>query len=340
MRLLQIGMGGWGRDWAATVVPQVGEVKAVGYVDVLPEMLTAVVEASIAPRELCFTTIDEAVRATSPDAVLVTANLPGHVPSARAALEAGLPVLVEKPLAPSVDEALALVEFAEGRGLTLMVSQNYRFQPAVHAVREIVAAGELGGLVSVEVDFRRSSVRRAAPTGKPALTDPLLGDMSIHHFDLMRAVTGLDAREVYCRTWHPDGYGYAGAPAGAALITLQDGPVVSYRGSWVSSGPVTAWGGEWRMDFEYGEVWWTSRPDGSERGVVESVRVRTLDDGERPVSLPQLARTDRAGSLTEFARSVRDDRQPETSGRDNLSSLAITYAAIESARTSRPVTLR
>jgi predicted dehydrogenase len=331
-------MGGWGRDWAATVVPEVSAVKAVGYVDTLAASLAAVVDAGIGRHDLCFTTIDEAIRATSPDAVLITANLPGHVPAARVALAAGLPVLVEKPFAPSMAEATALVEYAETRGLTLMVSQNYRFQPAVHAVREIVRAGTLGALESIAVDFRRAGVRRAIPTGQSTLTDPLLGDMSIHHFDLMRAVTGREPVQVYCRTWHPDGYGYGGPPAGAAVIAFRDGLVVSYRGSWISSGPVTAWGGEWRMEFEQGEVWWTSRPDGSEPGVVEEVRIRT--NGEtRVMPLPELDATDRVGSLTEFAASVRDDRAPEPTGRDNLGSLAITYAAIESARTGAPVSL-
>ncbi|MEV0287632.1 Gfo/Idh/MocA family oxidoreductase [Kribbella sp. NPDC050820] len=336
MRLLQIGMGGWGRDWAATVVPEVPDVKPVGYVDMLPASLAAVVEAGIARRDLCFADIDEAIRATSPDAVLITANLPGHVPAARAALAAGLPVLVEKPFAPSIAEATALVEYAEERDLTVMVSQNYRFQPAVHAVREIVRDGTLGELVSIAVDFRRTGVRRTAPSGRPVLTDPLLGDMSIHHFDLMRAVTGREPEQVYCRTWHPDGFGYGGPPAGAAVITFRDGPIVSYRGSWVSSGPVTAWGGEWRMEFDHGEVWWTSRPDGSESGVAESARIRA-DGKERAVALPELTATDRAGSLTEFTTSVREDWAPEATGRDNLGSLAITYAAIESALTGVPI---
>lgn len=333
MRLLQIGMGGWGRDWASTVVPAVPEVKPVGYVDTSPASLTTLVDQGLAAKSLCFSSPDEAIVATSPDAVLVTANLPGHVPGVRAALDAGLPVLVEKPFAASVQEAREVVDLAAERGLTLMVSQNYRFHPAVHAVRELTREGSLGTLNAISVDFRRTTAKRPAPVGRPVLSDPLLGDMAIHHFDLIRAVTGANAREVVCRTWHPDGYGYGGPPAGAALITLENDLVVSYRGSWISSGPVTAWAGEWRMDFEHAEVTWTSRPDGSE-GVTESVLV----DG-RPVTLPEPALTDRAGSLSEFVTAVRDDREPETSGRDNLASLAVTYAAIESAQTGAPVTI-
>jgi len=66
--------------------------------------------------------------------------------------------------------------------------------------------------------------------------------MSIHHFDLMRAVTGLDATAVFCRTWHPDGYPYSGPPAGAGVLEFGD-LTVSYRGSWISPAPETTWAG-------------------------------------------------------------------------------------------------
>jgi predicted dehydrogenase len=220
-----------------------------------------------------------------------------------------------------------------------MVSQNYRFQPAVHAVRRIVREGTLGALHSVSIDFRRTTPKGPPAPNRPVLRDPLLGDMAIHHFDVIRAVTGLDAREVVCRTWQPDGFRYGGPPAAAALITLADGLVVSYRGSWVSSGTTTAWVGEWRMEFDGGEVWWTSRPDGSEPGVTEAVRIRFAAGDESSLTLPTMPRTDRAGSLTAFETAVREGRQPETSAADNLGSLAITYAAIASGRTGVPVSI-
>lgn len=337
-------MGFFGRDWASEVIPPVPEVKVVGHVDTSPEALTTVVESGIAPASMCFTSLPEAMEATSPDAILVTASLPGHVPSTRAALEAGRHVLVEKPFAPSVAEALELVELAEARGSTLMVSQNYRHFPAVRAVRALVEAGELGTLHAVNVDFRRTPWPRSNQNqnqnrNRPPLTDPLLGDMSIHHFDLMRMLTGLEAREIVCRTWHPDGYGFAGPPSGAALLTFENDLVVSYRGNWISRGPQTAWAGEWSMEFEHGELWWTSRADRADRGVGDAVRLRSTDGEVRELPLPRLDRTDRAGSLTEFQAAVRAGRTPETSGRDNLNSLAMTYAAIRSAAQKTSVEL-
>ena len=57
------------------------------------------------------------------------------------------------------------------------------------------------------------------------------------------------------------------------------------------------------------------------------------------LELPRLERTDRAGSLTEFVQSITAGQQPGISGRNNLGSLATTYAAVEAAQTRAEVQL-
>lgn len=129
-----------------------------------------------------------------------------------------------------------------------------------------------------------------------------------------------------------------GPSEGAGLIESGPELVTSYRASWVSGGPRTTWAGEWRMDFADAEVWWTSRGDGPEGWRSDEVRVRQGADVEK-VTLAAVARTDRAGSLTEFVTAIQQGREPSISGRNNLGSLAATYASVESARTRQPVPL-
>src|SRR4029077_13818760 len=157
LRLLQVGMGSWGRDWAWRIIPGVRTVKLVGCVDTDPKALALARAKAGIPAELCFTSLDDALDATRPDAVLVTAVLPGHIPVARTALTAGKHVLVEKPCARCVAEARKRVQLAARRDLTLMVSHNYRFFPAVRKVAQLVREGSLGELVQVSIDFRRNS---------------------------------------------------------------------------------------------------------------------------------------------------------------------------------------
>ncbi len=123
--------------------------------------------------------------------------------------------------------------------------------------------------------------------------------------------------------------GFEGPPVAIASILFGDVPV-SYRGSWISSGSITAWAGEWAMEFERGNVLWTSRGD---EGILDDRLVITPRTRRRKTTkLPDMARIDRAGTLTEFANAIREGRDPETSGRDNLGAMAMVEAAVESAR--------
>jgi len=334
LRILQAGMGIHGRDWAARVLPTVPGVELVGCVDPDPmaRRLTRAV-VGLPPRRL-FARLEDGLAAVEADAVLVTTALPGHVPVATSALEAGKHVLVEKPFAPSVFEAERLVQLAAERGLTLMVSQNYRFFPAVLAVAELVRGGELGRLHQVGIDFRRYSPY-VKGNAHHRYEQPLLVDMSIHHFDLLRMILGREPVRVTCETWNPRWSGFVGPPVGVATIEFQDGPGVSYRGSWISAGPITPWGGEWRMDFEKGEVFWTAR--GAENSLADVVVVRPRGGKPKTRSLRRMGLVDRWATLTEFAAAVSEGREPQCSGRDNLGSLALAAAAVESAARHVPV---
>ena len=337
IRLLQIGLGGWGRDWAWRVIPDVTEVEVAGYADSDPASLNQLVEELPESKDIRFESFGEALTATRPEAVLITATLPGHEPLVRAAVDAGLHVLVEKPFVASVSAAEQLVQAAEAKGLRLMVSQNYRFFPAPRAVARIVEEASLGELYDVGIDFRRYSA--ASPNGRARHHDdeqPLLVDMSIHHFDLLRFLLRREPDRIFCEAWNPDWTAFAGPSVAAATISIGD-VVVSYRGSWVSAGPITPWAGEWRMQFERGEVLWTSRSD--DGILADRVVVRPRSGRAKSLRLPQM-RVDRWGTLSEFASAIRERREPECSGRENLGTLAFVEAAVESATRHQPVEVR
>ena len=189
LRLIQVGLGPHGRNWARRVIPEVGEVELVAYVDKDPYALDALRDEAQVPAATCYESLSEAIAATHPQALLNTTALPGHAPVTKAALDAGLHVLVEKPMAPSLAVAQELVEAAADRGLILMVSQNYRFFPAPRAIAAMVHESALGKLYGVSIDFRRFSPLPTNGRGRHHLEDqPLLVDMSIHHFDLLRMI--------------------------------------------------------------------------------------------------------------------------------------------------------
>lgn len=324
-------MGRWGQDWASRVFPAVASAHLAGCVDASEAALAETRKLGVVDEDQCFTSLDAALERTAVSAVLVTTDLPSHIPMVKVALQAGKHVLVEKPFAPSVAEAMEAVELADRLGLTLMVSQNYRFFPAVRAAQQLMGEQRLGKLLYTEIDFRRHSPPSSTPfAGHRNWDQPLLLDMSIHHFDLLRAVIGAEPTSVSCRTHNPSWAGFREAPEGSAMIEFGDDLAVNYRGSWIHPGPKTLWAGEWRMEFEKGELWWTSRGD---MQVSSDDKAWTFDHyGKRNgVALPDVKLTDRAGALDAFVTAIAEGVQPESSGRENLGSLALAHAAVRSS---------
>jgi predicted dehydrogenase len=128
-----------------------------------------------------------------PDLVVVATPNRTHVPLARAALEAGLPVVVDKPLAATPDEARDLAVDARRRGLLLTVFQNRRWDGDFLTVRRLVADGALGAVHRVESRFERW---RPTPKpgwrerGAPEEAGGILYDLGSHLVDQALVLSG------------------------------------------------------------------------------------------------------------------------------------------------------
>ena len=131
--------------------------------------------------------------------------------------------------------------------------------------------------------------------------------MAIHHFDALRFVLGDEPVEVSCQSWTEPESPFKGRPAAIAAIRMAEGTVVSYRGSWISRGPTTPYGGYWRLD---GTA--RARSRSRYRGAWRCARdARTAAPLHRPArraqaALPAMPLKDRKGSLDAFARWVAD----------------------------------
>ncbi len=134
------------------------------------------------------------------EAALVATPTALHVEHARAALEAGLATLVEKPLATSAAGARELELLAAERGLTLGVAMNLRFHPGPATVRRLVAAGELGQVLRASAAFgawlpgwRPAVDYRTTYSARADLGGGILLD-AVHELDYLTWVLGPVAR--------------------------------------------------------------------------------------------------------------------------------------------------
>jgi len=132
-------------------------------------------------------------RAADLDLVVIASPNRAHVPQAMAALEAGLAVVVDKPLAATADDARLLIAEAARRGLLLTVFHNRRWDGDFLTVRTLIADGALGDVWRFESRFERW---RPAPQhtwreqGDPADAGGLLFDLGTHLIDQALALFG------------------------------------------------------------------------------------------------------------------------------------------------------
>ncbi|NGP17614.1 Gfo/Idh/MocA family protein [Devosia aurantiaca] len=237
VKAIQIGLGAWGFSWSKDVIPNVPSVEMVGYVDTSPEAQQRVqTELGIDPK-LCYSSLEDAAHRAGAVLAICTLRTEAHYPVVKRCLELGLHVLVEKPFTTTIAQGKELVALAKAQNKLLMVSQNYRHQPAPIAAAKLVASGKFGPLSMVSIDFRRHGPSQGYRYWD--MPDPLLADMSIHHFDLMRYVLGDEAKRLSARTWNPPGSPFQFDPTGVVTIEFAKGTMVTYRASWMSSQPVT-----------------------------------------------------------------------------------------------------
>jgi predicted dehydrogenase len=302
--------------------------------------LAAVVDPDPEARRYVETTpgygvLEEALEAVECDAALVASPPGTHHVVAKAALEAGKHVLCEKPLATILQDAFDLVETADKAGRVLMVSQNYRYNAPFRAVQRLVMEGELGELASIRISCRRDTRTLFAPDDfRYSMRHPYVLDMSIHHFDLIRAATGRDVRGVYARGWRVPDSPFVHHPAVAALLDLESGVPVIYEGDWATFGPETSWNGEWEVTGEAGRILW--RGSEVDRGTGAVVFERWGQEA-RLVEQHDLEFVEREATLQALRAAIESGEQPETAAADNVRSLAAMLGCVSSIEEGEPV---
>jgi predicted dehydrogenase len=332
MRLVQVGVRGMGSHWV-NVARRSTEVEVVGYVDVVPAHLEALQREHGVPPSACFLDLEQALRTLRPDGVLCITPPQFHRDVAVAALRAGCHVLTEKPLADTWERCLEMVAEARRAGRVLMVAQNYRYSRPVQTLRRVIAGGTLGRPGQVAVEFYKGPHFGGFRDEMPY---PLVIDMSIHHFDMMRFLLAADPVVLWARSWNPRWSWYKGDASATVFLEMRprDDPSrtvpVTYTGSWCAQGGATPWNGEWRVLCEEGSV--LLRDD---RVLIQRREGQPWEE----VPLVPLERSGQDWLLHEFVSAVREGRQPETSGEDNLRSIEMVFRTLDSIRTGQLVEL-
>ncbi len=165
----------------------------------------------------------EALLRSGVDGLVVAAGTAAHPELIRAGVEAGIPVLCEKPVAPDVALSLPVLEHVAARGGVVRIAHQRRHDPGYREAKRAFETGELGWLHAVRAvtcDVTPPAVEFIATSGG------LFRDCSVHDFDVLRWITGREVVQVYARgsnNGDPEIGRVGDVDSALAVCTLDDG---------------------------------------------------------------------------------------------------------------------
>lgn len=320
IRVVVVGLGRRGQDWLREIQTAPG-YELVACVDIDQAVLRQAYSRENSNNK-CFAELGEALNQISCDAVIVASSPESHGELCQLALSRGLAVLVEKPFTLCLREAVKLVSLAEQRGLPLIVAQNYRYLRSFCTARRLIDAGALGPVGMVVCQYYRVPHAMAASLAR--LNNSALWGVGIHHLDALRyilqkRVTGVLA-ESFTLPWGQ-------LPPGGSMqmmLSLENETRVLYSATYESSG---------HEFFERGQEFYVRFV--GERATLHVFQrwLMLCETGKlpRPVRRGPRKVTEERILLDQLERALLAGEEPDSSGRDNLQTMAVVEACLRSA---------
>ncbi len=323
-----IGVGSMGRNHAR-VISELPGVSFVGAADLdfhAAEMITNRFGGHPYVDYLQF------LEAEQPDAVTVAVPTISHLEVASNVIQRKIHLLIEKPIAFSMDDGQRLIATAERAGVKLMIGHIERFNPAVIALKQHLLAGELGSVF--QVDFHRQG-----PFPERVVDVGVVIDLAVHDLDVMRYLIGSDVRRVYAETDRRIHSSREDMLTG--LVRLANGVVGTLAINWLTPTKirelfVTGQKGMFRVDYLTQDLYFYENASNGGgnwetirvlRGVSEGCMIRHVVKKKEPLR----------AEIEAFLAAVQDDSSVPVSGSDGLWALKIAQALVKSGVENRAI---
>jgi predicted dehydrogenase len=328
LRLILAGVGQRGKQWAQ-VAYENPDCRIVAYVEPDAAYRAWAKERFTLPDEVLFDDLDRAFASVEADAVILATPPMVRGEQCIKAIDLGLPIMAEKPLTMRFEETARVTMYARKQRVPLVSGFNFRFLNVTQAARRIITGGELGkpSFARFVYWLHRTGVKPGGNRYPLWMEHPMLLEQSIHHFDLIRYVYDSEVKALRAWEHNPSWSPYREPATALALFEMENGMLVHYFGTWMGQSMVREF--EWRTDCERGALF--------QRQMFSDLAIaRAGSDVLEPVPLePDQAFTDDTRRLLkEFIRGLQAGEEPQPGGLDNLKTMAITCACIDSARAS------
>lgn len=326
IKVAVIGVGSMGKNHAR-IYSELAKVEMSAIADIDTKVASEVGERY---KTRVYADYWEMLEKEHPQAVSISVPTALHEEVAIAALESGAHVLIEKPIAATVESGQRLIDRARSLDRQLMVGHVVRFNPAIQALKEKLQEGELGRIYQIVC-------RRVGPFPSRIRDVGVVVDLAPHDIDIMRFLTGLEPQRLYAETEQRIHTAYEDLLFG--LLRFPDGVIGTLEINWLTPTKVRevlvlGERGMFRVDdltqdlyfyendFNNGEFWPAYQ---TIKGVSEGCMIRYAIRRHEPLK----------AELQTFVKCLQEGLPVPVRGEDGLAALRLALALVESGQTHR-----
>ena len=325
-----------------TAIEQLSGVTLSGIVDTSDEAIAFAAENKVP----AFASLSDLFNDHKPDGVILSTPTTLHVEQGLVCVDAGCPILVEKPLATVSADGQQLVVAAETAGVPILVGHHRRHNPLIHRAHALINAGELGDIRVVNATcwfYKPDDYFEVAPWRKLNGAGPISVNL-VHDVDLVRSFCG-EVIKVQAQA-APSARGFENEDVAAAVLTFASGAIATIS---VSDSVVSPWSWE-HTSGEYPIYPVTNESCyliGGSHGSLSIPDMRLwTHTGERnwwqPISAtssPREASDPLVNQIRHFSQVITEGVAPLVSGREGLKTLQVIESIQQAAATGQTINL-
>ncbi|UYT88881.1 Gfo/Idh/MocA family protein [Priestia megaterium] len=284
-----------------------------------------------------YTSYEELLASGTVEAVSVCTPNYLHAPISVAALNSGVHVLCEKPMATSEEEANAMIEAAKVNEKKLMIGHNQRFVASHQKARQLIESGDIGKIYSFRTTFGHGGPQQWSVDGtnswffkKEQAFIGAMGDLGVHKTDMLRYILGEEIVEVGAFV-ESNAKDYSNVDDNAVcVLKTESGIIGTLAASWAYNGK------EDNSTIVYGEEGILRLEDDPTYSLVAQYATGEVVNYE----LGKIQSNDEGGQsnshvIEQFVDAVAEDKESPVPGEEGLKSLAVILAALKSSQTKQ-----
>ena len=340
-KVILVGTGGQGRAWCQRFLPPNitdGLIEVVAAIDVNEAALQNAQEHLGLASEKCYTDMNRAFDENRADFCVIVTPPAYHEAVVDVALAHDMHILSEKPIADTLEGAVRIAEKVKRAGKKMGVTMSHRFDQDKTTLRQELRSGRNGGLDYLICRFT-CNMRNFGDWGahfRHTMKDALMIEGSVHHLDILSDLAGAKCDTLYAQTWNPSWGQYGGDSQGLVTMHFENGVRAFYEGAKTNAIGLNGWAQEYvRAECENATLIMDRRR--VERHPYEGGRIYKREGEGVEITPLEQAKWMNTWLVELFVQWLDSGVPMETNIEDNLQSMALIFAAIQSSHTGQPV---